>query len=101
MMRKMEEGDDSDIEVLQKMDSIIKDLREKECELQDLDALNQTLVVKERKSNDELQDARKELINVSPFISIIIHAYPLTILFVARIRFFPVKLVISNLFHSN
>jgi len=44
-------------------------LREKEGELNDLEALNQTLIVRERKSNDELQDARKELINVSSFYS--------------------------------
>lgn len=58
-------GDDDDIEVLQKMDTVIKDLREKEGELDDLESLNQTLIIRERKSNDELQDARKELINVS------------------------------------
>ncbi|KAF9676834.1 hypothetical protein SADUNF_Sadunf08G0044500 [Salix dunnii] len=55
--------DDGDVEVLRKMDAIIKKLREKEGELNDLDALNQTLIVRERKSNDELQEARKELIN--------------------------------------
>ena len=57
-------GDD-DLEVLEKVEAIHKDLREKEGEFDDLEALNQTLIVKERKSNDELQDARKELINVS------------------------------------
>ncbi|KAH9766715.1 protein involved in de novo 2 [Citrus sinensis] len=56
-------GDDGDIEVLQKMETVLKDLREKEGELDDLEALNQTLIIRERKSNDELQDARKELIN--------------------------------------
>ncbi|KAL5733215.1 hypothetical protein ACOSP7_032555 [Xanthoceras sorbifolium] len=63
------DGDDNDAEVLQKMDSILKDLREKEGELEDLEALNQTLVVKELKSNDELQDARKELVNALKDIS--------------------------------
>lgn len=43
-------------------------LREKEGDLDDLEALNQTLIVKERKSNDELQDARKELVNDKHFI---------------------------------
>lgn len=61
VMKHME--DDGDVEVLRKMDAIIKNLREKEGELNDLEALNQTLIVRERKSNDELQDARKELIN--------------------------------------
>lgn len=56
--------DDDDGEVLKKVDDLQKGLREKEQVLEDLDALNQTLIIKERKSNDELQDARKELINV-------------------------------------
>ena len=60
-------GDDGDVEVLEKVDALLKQLREKEGELEDLEALNQTLIVKERKSNDELQEARKELINVSVF----------------------------------
>lgn len=64
VMKHME--DDGDSEVLYKLDALHKDLREKEQSLQDLDALNQTLIIKERKSNDELQEARKELINVSP-----------------------------------
>ncbi|XWS74963.1 hypothetical protein CRYUN_Cryun01aG0043900 [Craigia yunnanensis] len=56
-------GDEDDIEVLKKMEASLKELREKEGELEDLEALNQTLIVRERKSNDELQEARKELIN--------------------------------------
>ncbi|PPS11325.1 hypothetical protein GOBAR_AA09316 [Gossypium barbadense] len=56
-------GEEDDKEVLQKIEASLKDLREKEGELEDLEALNQTLIVSERKSNDELQDARKELIN--------------------------------------
>ncbi|KAK7300722.1 hypothetical protein RJT34_11571 [Clitoria ternatea] len=60
-MRYME--DDGDSEVLNKVDVLHKDLREKEQLLRDLDSLNQTLIIKERKSNDELQEARKELIN--------------------------------------
>ncbi|KAF5799976.1 putative XS domain-containing protein [Helianthus annuus] len=54
-------GDD-DLEVMKKVEDIHKNLREKEEELDDLESLNQTLVVQERKSNDELQDARKELV---------------------------------------
>ncbi|CAH9112612.1 unnamed protein product [Cuscuta epithymum] len=56
-------GDEGDEEVLQKVDELIKSIREKEEELEAVEALNQTLIVKERKSNDELQEARKELIN--------------------------------------
>ncbi|KAG5109780.1 hypothetical protein JHK82_039003 [Glycine max] len=55
--------DDGDAEVLNKVDALHKDLREKEQSLRDLDSLNQTLIIKERQSNDELQEARKELIN--------------------------------------
>ncbi|XP_027329328.1 protein INVOLVED IN DE NOVO 2-like [Abrus precatorius] len=61
VMKRMKE--DGDSEVLNKVDVLHKDLREKELSLRDLDALNQTLIIKERKSNDELQEARKELIN--------------------------------------
>ena len=57
--------DDGDAEVLDKVDGILKDLREKEQSLEELDALNQMLIIRERKSNDELQEARKELIDVS------------------------------------
>ncbi|TKY56752.1 hypothetical protein E2542_SST21198 [Spatholobus suberectus] len=61
VMKHMEDVGDS--EVLNKVDALHKDLREKEQSLRDLDALNQTLIIKERQSNDELQEARKELIN--------------------------------------
>ncbi|KAE8735156.1 Protein INVOLVED IN DE NOVO 2 [Hibiscus syriacus] len=56
-------GDEDDIEVLKMVEASLKVLREKEGELEDIEALYQTLIVRERKSNDELQDARKELIN--------------------------------------
>jgi hypothetical protein len=59
--------DDDDVEVLKRVDDLHMGLREKEQALQDLESLNQTLIIKERKSNDELQEARKELINVSTF----------------------------------
>lgn len=61
-------GDDGDMEILKKVEDIHESLREKEGEYEYLEALNQTLIVKERKSNDELQDARKELVNVSLFL---------------------------------
>ncbi|KAG8390855.1 hypothetical protein BUALT_Bualt01G0127000 [Buddleja alternifolia] len=61
VMKHME--DEGDLEVLHKVDSLLKALREKEGELDDLDSLNQTLIVQERKRNDELQDARKEMVN--------------------------------------
>ncbi|XP_028552386.1 factor of DNA methylation 5 isoform X2 [Dendrobium catenatum] len=52
-----------DLVVHQKIDQLNEELREKNEELEDLEVLNQALVVKERKSNDELQEARKELIS--------------------------------------
>ncbi|KAF9617211.1 hypothetical protein IFM89_035093 [Coptis chinensis] len=55
-------GGDEDVEVKEKVKEMIRNLEEKEGELEDLEALNQALIVKERKSNDELQEARKELI---------------------------------------
>ncbi|XP_026449062.1 factor of DNA methylation 1-like [Papaver somniferum] len=53
------EDDDADLESKKKLEELTKDLKE---EIEGLEALNQTLTVKERESNDELQDARKELI---------------------------------------
>ncbi|KAE8039064.1 hypothetical protein FH972_011512 [Carpinus fangiana] len=55
-------GEDGDMEAKQKMDAIAQELKEKEEESADVEALNQTLIIMERKTNDELQDARKELI---------------------------------------
>lgn len=56
-----------DNETKKRMEDINKQLKEKEEELEDVEDLTQALVVKERKCNDELQDARKELITVSVF----------------------------------
>ncbi|OIV98274.1 hypothetical protein TanjilG_09908 [Lupinus angustifolius] len=55
--------DDEDAEVLNKVDSLLKELRENEEAFQDLDEMNNTLIAKQRKSNDELQEARNELLN--------------------------------------
>ncbi|XP_024927008.3 factor of DNA methylation 4 isoform X1 [Ziziphus jujuba] len=54
---------DEDMEIKKKMDEIEENLKEKIEELDGVEALNQALIVKERKTNDELQEARKELIN--------------------------------------
>ena len=61
VMKHMRE---ENVEVQEKMDAIIKEIKEKEQEMDAVEALNQSLIVRERKSNDELQEARKELINV-------------------------------------
>ncbi|KAL6526112.1 hypothetical protein OROHE_015636 [Orobanche hederae] len=57
-------GEDGDEIVGEKLRAIQEELRDKEDELEYLDALNQNLIVKERRSNDELQEARKELIEI-------------------------------------
>lgn len=50
------------------IDDLRESLAEKEEELHDMDTLNQTLILREHMSNTELQDARKELINVLKFM---------------------------------
>lgn len=60
VMKHMTEGSENDEK---KLESIEEELQEKEDELEGLESLNQALIVKERKTNDELQDARKELIS--------------------------------------
>ena len=64
-------GDEDDAAVQKKMKEMNEELEEKVGEMEDLVSLNHTLIVKERQSNDELQDARKELIAVCfslPFV---------------------------------
>lgn len=60
-------GEEGDTESEKKKILIEQELREKEEELENLGSLNQTLIIKERKCNDEVQEARKELIQVSYF----------------------------------
>ncbi|KAK3021814.1 hypothetical protein RJ639_047169 [Escallonia herrerae] len=55
-------GDEDDAAVQKTMKEMNEELEQKMDEMTDLESLNQTLVVKERQSNDELQEARKELI---------------------------------------
>ncbi|KAF9613333.1 hypothetical protein IFM89_007062 [Coptis chinensis] len=55
-------GGEDDIGFQQKMEEMVNDLNEKVEEMSGLESLNHTLIVKERERNDELQDARKELI---------------------------------------
>lgn len=58
-------GGDEDEKVAEKLHALQKELEDKEEERQHLEELCQALIVKECKTNDELQEARKELINVS------------------------------------
>ncbi|KAK3021815.1 hypothetical protein RJ639_047170 [Escallonia herrerae] len=55
-------GDQDDAGVQQKIKEMEEVLEQKMEERDDLEILNQTLVTKERQSNDELQAARRELI---------------------------------------
>ncbi|GFQ03493.1 protein involved in de novo 2, partial [Phtheirospermum japonicum] len=57
-------GDEGDLEVLNKVEMLLRAMKEKERELQELDSLNQTLIVQEHKMNEELHDARKEMIKM-------------------------------------
>ncbi|XP_058199073.1 protein INVOLVED IN DE NOVO 2-like isoform X1 [Rhododendron vialii] len=56
-------GEDGDLELKKKRDTLQQDLADKEQDLEDLESLSQALIIKERKSNDEVQQARKALIN--------------------------------------
>lgn len=67
----------TDLAEKEKLEAIKMDLQEKEEELECMEDLQQTLIVKELKTNDELQDARKKLIcwigcpkNTRAFISV-------------------------------
>ncbi|KAE8710933.1 Factor of DNA methylation 1 [Hibiscus syriacus] len=51
-----------DAAVQEKMKEMENELRDKEDDMKDLESTNQVLITKERQSNDELQDARKVLI---------------------------------------
>ncbi|GJX85487.1 factor of DNA methylation 1-like protein [Tanacetum coccineum] len=55
-------GDDDDTKVQEQIKKMEDELKAKEEEMGDIEELNQTLLLKERQSNDELQEARKELI---------------------------------------
>ncbi|PSR96009.1 Factor of DNA methylation like [Actinidia chinensis var. chinensis] len=55
-------GDEDDAAVHEKIKEMNEELEEKVDEMAGLEDLNRTLIAKERQSNDELQEARKELI---------------------------------------
>jgi len=57
-------GDQDDEAIKKKMEEMSTELADKIESLEDMESMNQTLITKERQSNDELQEARKELINV-------------------------------------
>uniref|UniRef100_A0A1J3FBR3 Factor of DNA methylation 3 n=1 Tax=Noccaea caerulescens TaxID=107243 RepID=A0A1J3FBR3_NOCCA len=61
VMRHMELDDST--EIVNKVETFLRGLSEKEGELAHVNKFNQDLVVRERKSNDELQEARRALIS--------------------------------------
>ncbi|KAL3613365.1 hypothetical protein CASFOL_042778 [Castilleja foliolosa] len=64
VMKHMTIDEEEDMELKQKLESIEEELKENEEELDGLETLNQTLIVKERKTNDQLQESRTELIKL-------------------------------------
>jgi hypothetical protein len=60
-------GSDIIFHLQEQIESLTKELKEKVDEMEYLETLNRTLMVKEHRSNHELQEARKELINVRIF----------------------------------
>jgi cell shape-determining protein MreC len=52
------------IDVKKRTEELTKQLDERMDAMEHMDELNQTLIIKERMTNDELQDAKKELIKV-------------------------------------
>lgn len=65
VMRHMEL--DGGTEIVNKVETYLRDLSEKEGELAHVNKFNQDLVVRERTTNDELQEARRALISVCRF----------------------------------
>ena len=57
-------GNDDDAAVKRKMEEMTEELHQKMEDMNHLEEMNQTLVVKQRQSNDELQKARKVAIEV-------------------------------------
>ncbi|XP_041001106.1 factor of DNA methylation 1 [Juglans microcarpa x Juglans regia] len=55
-------GDEDDAAIQKKMEEMNDELKEKFEDLNDMESMNQVLITKERESNDELQEARKQLI---------------------------------------
>jgi len=56
-------GEYGDLEAKRKMEEIEEDLKHKEEDLEQLEVLNQAIIVKERQSHAELQEAREVLID--------------------------------------
>lgn len=66
VMKHMDDEEDQSLK--KKMKEMDDELKEKVEDMEALEELNQTLIVKERRTNDELQEARKELITVGTYL---------------------------------
>ena len=65
---KLEVAKHHGLESKEKIDVLSQELQDKYDEMEYLESMNQALFIKERESNDELQNDRKELIAVSYLI---------------------------------
>lgn len=63
-VQKKVDGGNNDCKIQKKMDGVNQEQADKDEEIENLESLNRVLIVKAQTSNNELQDARKELINV-------------------------------------
>ena len=46
------------------LDKLHEELKERDEEMESIDSINQALIIKQRRTNDELEEAKKELITV-------------------------------------
>lgn len=63
-VQKKVDGGNNDCKIQKKMDGVNQEQADKDEEIENLESLNRVLIVKAQTSNNELQEARKELINV-------------------------------------
>uniref|UniRef100_A0A0A9B7S5 Factor of DNA methylation 1-5/IDN2 domain-containing protein n=1 Tax=Arundo donax TaxID=35708 RepID=A0A0A9B7S5_ARUDO len=54
-------GPEEDTNVKEELDKMHETLEEKDAEMEGMDSLNQTLIIMQRRTNDELEEAKKEL----------------------------------------
>lgn len=80
------EGDGVDVK--KRTEELNKDLQDRIDAMEDLEELNQALIIKERMTNDELQDAKSELISVT--LHTHTHLFSLTV-FIMRGEFCRLK----------
>ncbi|CAA0811868.1 Factor of DNA methylation 1 [Striga hermonthica] len=67
-MNHMSTCEEEDMELKKKLEAIEEELNDKEEELDGMESVNQNLIIKERKTNDELQQARQQLLSNFMFI---------------------------------